>query len=209
MASGIYVQLEASDVADCPASSLSEEVAIESVRVSQPSSSETTRVVGEVTVEHSDDAGIELQSVEEVFSDNSTSVYRFTHDSDTCPCMRVPSHGCPIRDLQADSGRLVLSFISPDLTTLQTVVSDLQSCCADVTVRRLARSGGPDDERSLFIVDRGEFTDRQYEVLKTAHDMGYFESPKNAKSRAVADELDVSVATFVEHLSVAQTKLLD
>ncbi|RBI63869.1 bacterio-opsin activator [halophilic archaeon] len=208
MASGVHVQLETSDVTDCPVSSLSETCAIESVQVSPCPTSETSGVIGEVTVDHSEDTETKPQSIDKVFDNGSTSVYRYTQNS-ACPCTRVPSHGCPVRDIKADSGRLVLSFIASDLETLRTVISDLQSCCADVTVRRLTRSGGSDEERSLLVVDRSAFTDRQYEVLETAHEMGYFDSPKNAKSEAVADELGISVPTFVEHLSVAQTKLLD
>jgi len=121
----------------------------------------------------------------------------------------VPTHGCPVRDRRADDGRLRLTFITSDLDTLRAIAADLESCCADVTVRRLVRAGATEDEPSLLVADRSAFTDRQYEVLKTAHEMGYFDSPKSAKSGAVADELGVSVSTFVEHLSVAQTKLFD
>nr|WP_245180944.1 helix-turn-helix domain-containing protein [Halomicroarcula amylolytica] len=170
---------------------------------------ETPSVVGEVTVDHAEDTEPEIQSAEKVFNDSSTSVYRYTHENSACPCTRVPSHGCPVREIRADSKRLVVSFIAPDLETLREVISDLQACCTDVTVRRLTQSSESEEQRSLLVVDRTVFTDRQYEVLETAHEMGYFLSPKNANSKAVANELGISAATFVEHLSVAQTKLLD
>nr|WP_227379521.1 helix-turn-helix domain-containing protein [Haladaptatus halobius] len=147
--------------------------------------------------------------VDEVFSDDTKSVYRYTHDNDKCPCMRVPNHGCPVRDLRANSGQLILSFITPDLETLRSVVADLGESCENVTIRQLTRSSATDNGRSLLFVDRTEFTDRQYEALETAHEMGYFDSPKESNSKEVADEMGISVATFVEHLSVAQTKLLD
>ncbi|MBV0926075.1 helix-turn-helix domain-containing protein [Halomicroarcula limicola] len=209
MASGVHVQLEVSDVAGCPVASLSEDCTVESVQVSRRSLAGTQSVVGEVTIDHAEDAEPEIQSAEKVFDDSSTSVYRYTHENSACPCTRLPSHGCPVREIRAESERLVLSFIASDLETLRAVVTDLQACCADVTVRRLAQSGGPEERRSLLVVDRNVFTDRQYEVLETAHEMGYFSSPKGASAGAVADELGISAATFVEHLSVAQTKLLD
>ncbi|AZH24726.1 helix-turn-helix domain-containing protein [Haloplanus aerogenes] len=206
MASGIHVQFELRGVTGCPASSLSKDVAVESVTVDQGGTAESA-VVGEVTVEH-DGERVNVDAAEAVFEDGSQSVYRYTHDED-CPCSRVPSHGCPIRGLRADGGCLRLTFITPDLDTLRAIASDLESCCADVTVRRLVRTGAGEDGPALLVADRNAFTDRQYEVLKTAHEMGYFDSPKSAKSGAVADELGVSVSTFVEHLSVAQTKLFD
>lgn len=205
MASGIHAELELRGVTGCPASSLSEAVTVDSVTVDRGES-----VVGEVTVDHDGEVGTEtdVDGAEAVFEDGSQSVYRYTHDHE-CPCTRVPDHGCPVRGLQAIDGRLHVTFITPDLDTLRAVASDLESCCADVTVRRLVRAGASEDDPSLLVADRNAFTDRQYEVLQTAHEMGYFDSPKRAKSDAVADELGVSVSTFVEHLSVAQTKLFD
>ncbi|WP_049972276.1 helix-turn-helix domain-containing protein [Haladaptatus cibarius] len=209
MVSGVHAQLEVRGAEGCPASLVSEECTVESVTISQHSTPETTAVVGEVTVDHADDERTELQHVDEVFADDSKSVYRYSHSNGDCPCSRVPKHGCPIRELRVDSGRLVFSFIAPNLETLREVVSDLQGRCAGVTVRRLTQSESLDDTQSLLFVDRTAFTERQYDVLRTAHRMGYFESPKESNSEAVADALGISVATFVEHLSVAQTKLLE
>lgn len=209
MASGIHAQLTVRGVDDCPASAISENHEVKSVEVNQCTPAASSSVVGEVTVEHDGETDSPLQSVDEVFDDDSTSVYRYTHDETTCPCVRIPNHGCPIRALRVESGQLRLSFIAPDIETLRAIVTDLQSSCRTVSVQRLTRSGTTDDEQSLLVVDRTAFTDRQYEVLQTAHEMGYFESPKNAKSETVADELGISVATFVEHLSAAQTKLFD
>lgn len=38
--------------------------------------------------------------------------------------------------------------------------------------------------------------------------MGYFDHPKGANATEVADVLDITQATFAEHLSAAQRKLL-
>jgi predicted DNA binding protein len=51
-------------------------------------------------------------------------------------------------------------------------------------------------------------TDRQFEVLECALDEGYFEWPRDADSETVAGKLDISRATFLEHLRKAQSKLL-
>jgi predicted DNA binding protein len=39
--------------------------------------------------------------------------------------------------------------------------------------------------------------------------MGYFNHPRDANATAVAEDLDISPATFAEHLALAQSKLLD
>ncbi len=207
MVSGIHVQLAVSNADSCPASAISEGVEIDSLRVDHHATPTTTEVVGELTIDRSDDIETKPEAVAEVFSDDTKSVYRYTHD-DSCPCQFVPTHGCPVRSLRADSGQLIVSFIAPNLDTVRDVVTDLRSCSESVAVNRLTRSA-PTEEQSLLFVDRTAFTDRQYEALETAHEMGYFASPKGATAEEVATELGISVATFLEHLSVAQTKLLD
>ncbi|WP_255170031.1 helix-turn-helix domain-containing protein [Natrononativus amylolyticus] len=202
---GIRVQLAVSDASACPISAASTDVEIESLTVGRR---QDDAVVGELTVANGGSEAVESPLGEPVFADGSRAVYRYSHDGG-CPCQRVPDHGCPIRDLEAVGGQLRLSFIAPDLETVRAVVTDLRSSCGEVHVRRLTRSGLGGENGSLALVDRDAFTDRQYEVLETAHEMGYFESPKEATSRDVAAALDISSATFVEHLAVAQSKLLD
>lgn len=205
MASGIRVELAAEGVAACPVTSMSETYEVESV-VTTP---REDGVVGEVTLDRPSTDGETApphDDADPVFDDGERSIYRFEADGD-CPCGRVPDHGCPVRDVHADGGTLVLSFLVADLETVRSVVADLRSCCDAVRVRRLTHSA-PDD-RTLLLVDRSAFTDRQYEVLRTAHEMGYFDRPKAATADEVATELDIAPATFSEHLATTQSKLLD
>ncbi|KTG07646.1 bacterio-opsin activator [Haloprofundus marisrubri] len=207
MDAGIHAQIQVSGVEGCPAASLSEDVEIESVVLDRQTGSRDGTVVGEVTVDHADTEMEAPEGVQRVFDDDTRSVYRFVNRTGDCPCGRVPDHGCPVRTVRADSGSLLLSFIASDVQTLRSIVTDLRSCCGAVRVQRLTQST-PESQRLLF-VNREAFTDRQYEVLQTAHEMGYFARPKRADSAAVAAELGISVATFSEHLAVAQEKLLD
>lgn len=210
MADGIHVQLEASGIAGCPVTSVSERAEVESVTTGRQVTDEGTQVVGEFTA--ATDAEVTdaevTDSVETVFSDADASVYRFSTEGADCPCGRLPDHGCPVRDVRAESGSVVVAFIVPDVETLQTVVTDLRDMCDTVRVRRLTRSTA-DDRATLLVVDRSAFTDRQYEVLETAHELGYFDRPREATATDVAAQLDISVATFSEHLAASQRKLLD
>lgn len=52
-------------------------------------------------------------------------------------------------------------------------------------------------------------SDRQYEAIQTALEMGYFAWPREADIEAVADALDVAHPTALEHLRKGQRKLLD
>lgn len=51
-------------------------------------------------------------------------------------------------------------------------------------------------------------TDRQREVLETAFEEGYYEWPRECAGEDIAAELDISSATFSEHIQAAERKLL-
>ena len=55
------------------------------------------------------------------------------------------------------------------------------------------------------VLDR--LTDRQLEVLETAYYSGFFESPRKADGKAVADSLDISPQAFYQHIRTSQRKL--
>ena len=208
MDSGINAQVAVSGVEGCPVDSIGEECEVTSVVTDRRTAAAGGGVVGEVTLDTAAGTESPPAGAERVFADDGQSVYRFTNGSGDCPCGRIPDHGCPVREVRADSASLSLSFVAPDLKTVKSIVADLRSCCASVRIRRLTRTT-PEDGPALLFVDRTAFTDRQYEVLRTAHEMGYFARPKRADSTDVADELGISATTFSEHLAVAQEKLLD
>jgi DNA-binding CsgD family transcriptional regulator len=54
-----------------------------------------------------------------------------------------------------------------------------------------------------------ELTDRQREVLATAHEGGFFERPKAANSDELAATLDITRSTFLQHLRAAERKVFD
>lgn len=125
-----------------------------------------------------------------------------------CACELVERYECPVRSIRADGGELKLTFYAEELETVRNAVGDLKESCDGVHLQRLYEAGdGP--SRNLVYIDRDLFTDRQREVLRTAHEMGYFAYPKRANAGEVAASLGIATTTFSEHLSTAQAKLLD
>ncbi|MWG33435.1 helix-turn-helix domain-containing protein [Halomarina oriensis] len=204
MATGIHVEMVVEGTDVCPVTSISEDCEVESIRTAGGDGG----VIGELTVDRTAQNELESPGTDVVFADGSREVHRFTNDTADCPCGRIPNHGCPVRDLRAESGALHLSFIAAGVPTVRDVVTDVRARAESVRIRRLTRSA-PDGEERLLFVDRDSFTDRQYETLETAHEMGYFETPRRSSRNDVADELDITGATFTEHLARAQRKLLD
>ncbi|WP_254533040.1 helix-turn-helix domain-containing protein [Natrinema gelatinilyticum] len=75
--------------------------------------------------------------------------------------------------------------------------------------QKLIRPQRRSRDEALAFIDRTQLTDRQREVLETAYRMGYFDHPKDANAKNIADVFGIAPATFVEHLAAAQSKVLE
>jgi predicted DNA binding protein len=209
MTMGVRAELAVREPSNCPVATLSAETGpVTEVTWGQSAAGpvEEFRVGGEADAEAAAVAG-----AEPVLDVGDERVYQFPRDPDeTCACEVVESLGTPVADVRAENGQLVLTLHLPDVERLQTVVEELDAVADEVTVRYLvhaAADGAGGTDRT--VVDRGQLTERQREVLGTAYEMGYFEYPREANATAVADALDIGVSTFAEHLAAAQRVLLD
>ena len=205
--SGIRAEVAIRSPGNCPIASVSAETGSTSRSISR---SMGALEGGTVTEEFALDSEVDVdhEGVERVFSYGSRDVYRFSRERGSgCPCEVVERHGCPVVDVHTREGTLYLVFHAPDMDRLQAVVGDVRDAFDDVEVRRLLRSSEDRSEQELVFVDSGELTERQREVLETAHEMGYFEHPKGANAGEVAEALGITTSTFTEHLSAAQSKL--
>lgn len=156
------------------------------------------------------DAEVVPPEFEEAFSYDSGTVYRYAREArQGCVCEVVEGTGHPAWDVHAVDGALVLSFYASDVDDVREVVSELDRAFDDVAIRRLTRSESDRDGDGSLVLDGSGLTARQRQVLCTAHEMGYFAHPRSANGAQVAAELDISSATFREHLATAQAKLLD
>ena len=211
MGTGIRAELVVDPADSCPVVRAARSVdANASAVTTSVSPEEPSRVTEEFTLETGErtpEADVELT---EVFDYGTTSAYRFQRAlGEGCPCECVERFDCPVVDVRTRDGMLHLVFHASDIETLQAIIGDLREAYPTVDVQRLLQSAHDRPDHTLVYVDRGRLTDRQLEVLETAHRMGYFDHPKGANAGEVAAELDISAATFSEHLSAAQSKLLD
>lgn len=148
-------------------------------------------------------------SFTQVGNTETDRTYRFSRDwSADCVCEVVEDAGNPVSSLRASDGALHVTVNAPDLETLSETVSDLKTRFDGVVLRELTRADGAGGS-DLVLIDRARLTARQREVVRTAHELGYFEYPKGANAGEVADALGISGSTFAEHLAAAQSKLLD
>lgn len=207
MVSGIRATVEFTTTGACPLVELSTEkdTTVESVDANfcpTPTTASVTEFSADVDLSRAEE-------FETVFSHGSTHRFRYTHDEGVnCPCECLGSFGCPVVRYVATDGTLTLVFHAADYAELQAVVADLRDRFSGVNVKRLVRSPETDRVDDSVFVDRGKLTARQMEVLKTAYGMGYFERPRRANATDVAEELDISLSTFSEHLAAAERKIL-
>jgi predicted DNA binding protein len=213
MGPGIRAELQVPGAPECPLARTSAEYDVttsslsKSVNIDSP-----TRVVEEFCVE-TDNSGppdLEEQEITKVFERGSQSIYQFKRvDHQNCPCECIEAQGFPVVDVRGVDGSIFLVFHAPDRDTLRRIIKGIREHYPEATVRRLVQSSSPEDEGSLVFFDKSVFTDRQLEILRKAHQQGYFEHPKGANAGEVAEEFDITTATFIQHLSAAQKKLLD
>lgn len=96
-------------------------------------------------------------------------------------------------------------FFSGDRPQMEDRLKDLRNQMdADVTI---TRGGGTSRTEDVWRVDN--LSEGQREAFELARRRGYYEWPRNISARELADEMDISKTTFLEHLRKAESKLLD
>jgi hypothetical protein len=207
---GVRAELELVDPPDCPIATLSEGgPEVTDVRWTDAGDDvvhEQFRTDGSADV----GGDVDGEAIDPLFADGERTVYGLERENADCACAAVESTGVPVESVRARDGSLLLTVHLPGVDRLQEVVAAVRER-TEVRVRRLSH-GGDDtaaDPSDLVPVDRNVLTDRQREVLETAHRMGYFEHPRESNATEVAEALDVCPSTLIEHLTTAQGKLFD
>lgn len=212
--SGIRAEVRIEAPPDCYVAAVAERAGATASSVSKATGGSTTERVTEEFVLDDPAPAEEIEPeefeypLETVFRYDSGQAYRFERPAGyPCPCDFVELSDCPLQDVHARDGGLILVFHAADIDALRSLLTGLKDRWSNVSVNRLVRSSDQRAREDLVLVDRGVLTDRQAEVLETAHEMGYFDHPRGANAGEVADELDVNATTFTEHLTAAQGKL--
>ena len=86
--------------------------------------------------------------------------------------------------------------------TIAELIREYQGAGVSPELERLGSYRGPDR-----LLD--DLTDRQREVIRTAHNMGFYEVPREVSTEEVATELELDPSTVAEHLQRAERNLLD
>lgn len=198
---GLRAELAVSNPGNCPLTSLSRDVSgvLEDVNWTRSNG-------GPVTEEFSTSAELDDEGSVAVFSEGHKQTYHLTREADPCACELVEEAGYPLAKVDVRDGRLALTLNLPDADALREVVATLSDVSDTVEVQYLIRDAN-EDTSDPVIVDRGQLTDRQREVLEVAYAEGYFDYPRQSSAGEVAEKLGISRSTFAEHLAAAQSRL--
>lgn len=131
------------------------------------------------------------------------------HLTDESVVSHLVDHGVVPLELTAEpgAGRLVVE-LSPDADVREFVETLEARWPAMELTDKTERERSRRTRRGFRAVVEESLTDRQLEVLQTAFDSGYFESPRTSTGSDVADSLGISQPTFTDHLRTAHRKLM-
>lgn len=201
---GIHAELVFEDATECP-------VADMSASLDDPvkATSWTPAKDGTVTEQVTASGANGIDECEEVFDYGSQTVYEFERNGeDPCICEHIEFELGPITETYATDGELHVTLHARDMDRLRDLITNLKERFGRVRIEYLVQGRTDEEQAELVPVDLRRLTDRQREVLETAHQMGYFDYPRGANAGEVAAELGIEPSTFTEHLNAAQTKLL-
>lgn len=207
MTGGIRATVGFSDPAGCPIAEVSQalDTTVHSIATSIPPRTSSLPVIEFVIQGNPPD----VEGVRTVFTLADMQLCRVIHrDEQSCPCTTLGHLETPIARYRAENGTLSIVFHATDFQNLQTIITELEDSFPNLDIRRLIRSPPPDMAKDYILINRGDLTDRQIEVLHTAYRMGYFHRSREANAAEIAAELEIDQSTFREHLDVGLNKLL-
>lgn len=121
----------------------------------------------------------------------------------------VADAGGRITDLEADKHGCRFTTVVPDRTVGRSLLDDLKSAADGVELRAVRdRAAPPQTPREFVASLSAELTDRQHTALQLAYLGGFFEWPHGVTGDELADAMDISRATFHQHLRAAERKLV-
>jgi len=124
--------------------------------------------------------------------------------------VELADHGGSLREVESEDGRSRVTVDLPGESTARSVY-DLLTGRYDrvelVGYRERDRPGETAQEFRTRVAER--LTDRQATVLRKAYFGGYYESSRAVTGEQLADSMDITRATFHQHLRAAERKVLE
>lgn len=101
---------------------------------------------------------------------------------------------------------LFLTVQVKDRHALHRIVEEYSSMDDEVETITIV-DPSEDDPRALNI-DVGHITDKQWEALEVANELGHYQTPRGGGLQEIADELDITKSAVSQRLRAAEAKIV-
>ena len=122
-----------------------------------------------------------------------------------CICPVFEDHDCVQSIEGVDTESVVIVVSVPRREELRSLIDDLRSVGATVSVEWLVSGSGAAETTEI---DVSRITSKQQETLEAALDAGYYETPRRTDLSELAESLDISESAASQRLNAAETKLV-
>ncbi len=127
---------------------------------------------------------------------------------DPTPERQLITHGAIVHATTVRPHGAVLDLELPATADLREIVESLRGRFDAVSVLSRTEAAVPEAaEQRPRQIDLDSLTDKQAMALEAAFHHGYFEQPRRNSATDVAESLDISHSTFLQHLRTAQRKV--
>ncbi|MFC7204787.1 bacterio-opsin activator domain-containing protein [Haloferax namakaokahaiae] len=122
---------------------------------------------------------------------------------------RIADSGGRLVDLAADADGCRVTVVVPDRAVGRALLGDLRAAEGGIELRAVRERATPPQTRREFVSQLGdELTPRQHAALQVAYLGGFFEWPHGITGDELAATMDISRATYHQHLRAAERKLV-
>jgi DNA-binding transcriptional ArsR family regulator len=147
-------------------------------------------------------------SLVERFEDGG--LFEFVVD-DHCPAVFLGEAGALPRTVEARDGSGTIGAEVPPSEDTGAVVDRFLDAYSDAELTRKRERPYRTPifgQGCLRAALDDDLTDRQRDIIETAHDAGYYDWPREVTAEELADRFDISPPTFHQHLRAAEQKLI-
>ncbi|KAA9399244.1 helix-turn-helix domain-containing protein [Haloarcula sp. CBA1130] len=129
---------------------------------------------------------------------------------DNCPVVSLADLGAVPQTARSVDGQGTIVADVPDQTKTAAVIDSFLTAHpeAELAAKKQRESIVPLFGFKNYASNSESLTDRQREVLSTAHEAGYYNWPRGATAADLAALLDISEPTLHKHLRAAEQKLV-
>ncbi|TYL37310.1 PAS domain S-box protein [Natronococcus pandeyae] len=155
------------------------------------------------------DGAMDHPAVQRIVSIHTTDQpsFHLTIDCPTPESTLTPFNAF-VRSTRITADRVVLRIELPSRKKLSGLVRTLEEQYGHVAVLSCVE-GDLTDQEDLLEAETSTLTDKQATALEAAYRHGYFEQPRRRSASEIAETLDISHSTYLQHLRAAQQKVFD